>query len=250
MKKETLGSRIAWALKRMGSNPNRAAKFIGYNASYIYKVTQDQAGVTGVSLDFGIKMAKYLSVPVEWLYTGKNICEINIVKGADQRKLKDNLNYPLLRRDIPILTWEEIAQFNLKTILDSNKKDRQYIGDLTATGLNNFALIMMGNSMIDQTGTQDSFKDGDILYFDPTVRAFIGCYVLARDIVQNLAYFRRLILDCGRVFLAPHNNSYPVIPVSSNIIIQGVLVDMHRRYPQIFNPTKIAKQIKYLDDLL
>jgi SOS-response transcriptional repressor LexA len=245
----TLGERIAWGLARIGSNPHQAAPALGCTAAHIYNLKNG----TTKALEFklGIRLANYLQVCPIWLATGKQRSGISITKGAEKRDLPDNPDHPLLARSIPVIAWEEAAKIDLRLSKDiPERPDRQLIADPTNTSLHNYALVMQGDSMIGP-GEFDSFKEGDYLYFDPTIAPYIGCYVLARDKKRHEAYFRRLILDCGVPYLIPNNHPcFPAIRVTNDIHINGVLVDTHRRYEHIINPKNAQKKIKYLADIL
>jgi SOS-response transcriptional repressor LexA len=244
--KTTFAERVSWGLRRIGSNSLRAAKALGWSHSMISKIVAGE--VKNISFPRGIKLANYLHMCPVYLATGETKSRISIVKGAEQRDISDNPKFPLIMRHIPILTWQEAGNLTIRSASDiPDRSDRDYIGDLSSTGLNNFAVKMEGNSML-APGKAESFRDGEFLYFDPTQDAYIGCYVLARDKALREAYFRLLSLDCGQPCLVPHNSAFPVIKITGNIEINGVLVDAHRRFNHV--PEKAKKKVKYLAEIL
>lgn len=244
--KTTFAERVSRGLRVIGSNSLRAAKALGWSHSMISKIVAGE--VKSVSFERGVKLASYLHLCPKYLATGEKRSRISIVKGAEQRDISDNPKFPLIMRHIPILSWEEASILTIHSADDiPDRSDRDYIGDLSSTGLNNFALKMEGNSML-APGEAESFRDGEFLYFDPTQEPYVGCYVLARDKALREAYFRRLELDCGQPCLLPHNSAFPVIKITGNIEINGVLVDAHRRFNH--TPEKGKKKVKYLADIL
>lgn len=246
----TIGERFSWALMRIGSNPTRTAEAVGCSAALLTNLKNNKVKTT-INFELGIKLANYLQVTPEWLATGKTYCGINIIKGAEQRQVKENPNHPILAVSVPVISWQEASTLAIRTITDiPEKKDRRYITNAINKSLNSYAIVMQGDSMIDITNEKKSFHDGDFLYFDPGIRAYIGTYILARDVSCNNAVFRQLVYDCGKVFLKPHNQSYPVLKYNSgNIIIQGVLVESRQSYNHVYNPKEMVKRIIYLDEI-
>ena len=74
-----------------------------------------------------------------------------------------------------------------------------------------FALRIAGDSMTSTSG--DSFPHGCVVIFDPDRSPKAGDYVAAKDVVTQMATFKRLMTDSGRWFLRPLNSGYPTIEI-------------------------------------
>lgn len=86
-----------------------------------------------------------------------------------------------------------------------------------------FAVKVAGDSM------EPTFPEGTTLIVDPAARTpdlfgMLGRYVIARLPDTNEATFKRLVRDAGRYMLKAINPAYPIIFVTSECEIVGVVV--------------------------
>lgn len=247
-KLNTLASRIEFALKQKDIKPSKASLMMGWSVSTLGKIINDKSKTLRFSN--GIKLAEFLGVDPVWLATGKPSSEIVLVKNGKKRSIIDSPDSPILARYVPLLTWQE-AGAKIKSSHDiKDKKSWPMISISYNASFATFALMMDGDSMQDVTGKYLSFQTGDILFFDPEERPYLGCYVIAYKQGDKTAIFRRLDIDCGKVCLMPHKSNWPAIELKDNIKIFGVLVERSTRFDHTFNPAKMVKKVKYLDELV
>ena len=96
---------------------------------------------------------------------------------------------------------------------------------VAGTGRDNYALLVRGESMID-----DGILDGDYVIMDPRQEAHNGEMVVA--LINNQeATLKRFYRENGRVRLQPANSTVaPIFVDSGDFRIQGVVVGIWRRY--------------------
>lgn len=90
-----------------------------------------------------------------------------------------------------------------------------------------FALRVRGDSMVAADGT--GFPEGTIIIVDPAVQAKSGHYVVVRFQDSDEATFKRLVVDGPMKVLKPLNAAYPVIPVTEDARLCGVVVESNMR---------------------
>lgn len=88
-----------------------------------------------------------------------------------------------------------------------------------------FALRVRGDSMIAPDGS--GFPEGSVIVVDPSLEARNGDYVVVRFQDSDEATFKRLIVDGPNKLLKPLNPAYPMIPVTDDARLAGVVVE-HR----------------------
>lgn len=86
-----------------------------------------------------------------------------------------------------------------------------------------FSLTIKGDSMIDAY-----IQDGDIALIDPNKQALDGDIVAA--LVDNECTLKYFYKDHQGVRLVPANPEYPTIIPNSELVIQGVMIHLIRRF--------------------
>lgn len=85
-------------------------------------------------------------------------------------------------------------------------------------GPGTFALKVQGESM------EPRYHDGDIIFVDPDKSAVHGSYVIVRLENEQEATFKQLAIDGSRRYLKPLNTRYPVIEITTEAKIVGVVI--------------------------
>ena len=94
-----------------------------------------------------------------------------------------------------------------------------------------YALIVRGPSMYNPTGER-SFKDGDIIFVDPTLDAQNKDFVIARLDNESEATFKQLIVEDGQKMLMAINPDWKpkFIQINGNASILGVVIGKVERW--------------------
>jgi DNA polymerase V len=85
-----------------------------------------------------------------------------------------------------------------------------------------FVLRVLGDSMMPE------FTEGTIVVVEPTGVIEHGCYVVAQYGEEYL--LRQLIIDQGRFFLKPLNDSYPTVEAAGLQAIKGRVIQKAGKY--------------------
>ena len=85
-------------------------------------------------------------------------------------------------------------------------------------GPGTYALKVQGDSM------EPRYHDGDVIFVDPDVHAVNGSDVIVRLENEKEATFKQLAIDGSRRYLKPLNIRYPVIEITTEAKIVGVVI--------------------------
>jgi SOS-response transcriptional repressor LexA len=242
-------SKIGERVKRIRLQKNLSLRKLeelsGVPYQNLHKLEAGRQKETTCTNAFGIATA--LGVTIEWLITGQERFGISVIAGNEQKVV--TTQYPKVTCYVPVITWKEAG----KTIkcaedvkLSANRKHIPVMGE--DANLQTFALCMQGDSMSSSGPRQISFIDGDYLFFSPDKPPFPDCFVIARSKHESTAIFRQLVIDCGTPYLRPINNQYPVIKLTDEYAIFGVLIGCFRDFSTNKNTNeKLFEKAKTLE---
>ena len=121
---------------------------------------------------------------------------------------------------LPLISWVQAGEWT--EIADHQPGDYEALIPVTRRYSNRaFALRIAGDSM--QAPDGDSFPEGSIISVEPLQEARNGSYVVVRNGHSEEATFKQLIIDGSRRYLKPLNPRYPIIEITEEIIICGVV---------------------------
>jgi SOS-response transcriptional repressor LexA len=155
------------------------------------------------------KLAQILKKPKEYLLFGTPIYDLSNPL-ASQKK-------------IPVIRWQDISDWDKMHVLFSEKEPEDYVLNFGGFGEKCFALRVQGDSMKFST-SQKNFNEGDVIIVDPEKKADPGKYVVYTEKDSQNASFKQYVLDGNKEYLKPLNPQYPVMPLTENILIRGVVV--------------------------
>lgn len=124
-------------------------------------------------------------------------------------------------REVPLLNWQEVLSWMDPNLAAAKKMPSQYLGVYAQISEHSFALRVEGDSMEAPSGV--SFPNRAIIVVDPDVRATNGTYVLVQSNSSSQLVFKQLIIDGNRRYLKPLNPRYPLIEITPQAIICGVV---------------------------
>lgn len=164
-----------------------------------------------------VRLARVFEVSVEYLQYGEENGNI------DQNIGKEVL---LHKGALPILTFEDICQYDKEVLMSKvrNPDDLPLMSVFKEYQKDCFAMIVQGDSMQSPHSSGDSFLDGHELIINPHLAPRHNNFVIAKDNANKAAYFRQYSIDNGIPYLKPLNPQYPILKITNDIIIVGVLI--------------------------
>lgn len=159
------------------------------------------------------KLAFILKTEPAWLQFG-----VTSKKSKPDLKVKDSASI------VPILTLEQAGK---SAYVNSQVKEDAEKVPCFCTQPDDgrlYAVRVKGDSMIASSGYEKSFYENDILVVDPDKKLVHGCYVIASLARSKEAIFKQYVKDGDKTYLKPLNKQYPLIEVSSNLIVHGVVI--------------------------
>jgi len=143
-----------------------------------------------------LKAAKILGISPIWLQFGIGDSE-------------------LISETVPLIDWEDI----LTPIKPSKIKRR--IGTTVAVSPKSYALRIDGNSMVAQSGSEVSFREGMLIIVDPEIRPHVNSFVIASN--NKIPMLRKLIQESGKQYLQPLNRLFQQEVVNNKTKFYGVV---------------------------
>lgn len=91
-------------------------------------------------------------------------------------------------------------------------------------GPRGWAHVVEGDSMDD--GSEKAIPEGWIIFVDPDLAPKANSYVIAKDVSNQHATFKKLVYDAGRWFLKPLNKQYQAVEIDSpELRVIGVVTE-------------------------
>ena len=210
------GDRIYEARKAAGLTQQQVADAVGVTKS---SVAQWESGLTknlrGENL---VKVAKILNTSPDWLALGQptaaNISGDSLAANGSNVSPGPDLYY------LPLISWIQAGEWT--EISNHHPGDYEQLVPVTRRYSSRaFALKIVGDSM--QAPDGDSFPEGAIISVEPLQEARNGSYVVAQNGHREEATFKQLVIDGNRRYLKPLNPRYPIIEITEEITICGVV---------------------------
>lgn len=176
-------------------------------------------------------VSEVTGAPMEWLLNDDADMEITDWFRADEpAAISDQQRHynvedgPDRLYDVPLISWVQAGAW--QPVADPYqpgdfeelvKVDRRYSNMA-------FALRVNGDSM--QSPHGDSFPPGSIIIVEPDQAPRNGSYVVVRLEDEQEATFKQLVIEGSKRYLKPLNPRYPIIEVTSEATICGVVRQM------------------------
>lgn len=207
-----LPERVVEARERLKWSQAELARRAGLSQPTVWSIENDQT--QEVKLSTAQKLAVATGRPIEY-FTGE--IDRNAVPVSDVQALR-----------VPIVSWVHAGK---KTPVSDPHPPGAPEGWEEVTvrvSSGSFALKVRGDSMVAPDGS--GFPEGSIIIIDPSLEAQNGDYVVVRFDNTDEATFKRLVVDGPLKLLKPLNPTYPVIHVTDDARLAGVVVEhVHRR---------------------
>jgi SOS-response transcriptional repressor LexA len=201
-------------MKELEMTQEELAKKLGVTRS---AVTHYLAGRRMPPLRQFQKLATILKSEPAWLFGSTVQTNQSINKKESKKEKTQSLKLP-----IPILSWEQVAEYINARNLDRDEIKSwipHYFTDKTSW----YALRIKGDSMTVPLG-QKSFHSGNIIIVDPDKEAQHDDFVVATMSRAKEATFKQYVIDGGIQYLKPLNPQYPITRIEKDTHICGVVM--------------------------
>lgn len=149
---------------------------------------------------------------VEQIAATLGLAPIDIYLAGDGGNVEDG---PELTGRVPLISWVQAGAW--QDVIDNLQPGQgERIATTWPARAHTFALRVRGDSM------EPKFPDGCIIIVEPDDTAAHGNYVIVRQNGDE-ATFKQLISDGGTWLLKPLNPRYPILPMSDDSVIVGVV---------------------------
>lgn len=206
----------------------------GYDAGNLSRFERGEQGINMVKLG---ELAEALGTTTVYLHayartgkedvTGEEYTRLLGMEAAKSmtdlvRKIEDTGPARVVQR-VPLISWVQAGAW--EGIADPYEAGdaHQWVDCYMNVGDHAFALTVRGDSMTNPQGNP-TFPEGSVIIVDPAEEAISGRFVIAKTEAQEEATFKRFVRDAGSVFLEPLNPRYPVIEVTGDVVVCGVVV--------------------------
>lgn len=163
------------------------------------------------------KMAQVLKTDPAWLQFGVESESLEKKPAIKEKELVLN------RHRVPVLSWQEAAEFVYIT-KEHRKKIKQVLPYFYTDQERWYALQIKSDSMMDVSGHHRHFYEGDYIFIDPERPPDHGDYVVALLPRTTEVVFRQYVVDGGVKYLKPLNIQYPIAKVEKGTVICGTVV--------------------------
>lgn len=205
----TIGDRLKAARKKAGLSQGALAKAAGVDQATISNIERN---VTHNSPHL-VRIAKECGVGPFWLAEGRGNIEPSNV---------EQTSYSLSTNNGPVISWVLAGQWSEAMDLYAPGCAEEWEPLPASAGAHSFWLRVVGDSMTAPHGGV-SVPEGMLILVDPDYEAAPGKLVVAKLISSQEATFKKLVQDSGRLYLAPLNPVYPMIPITEDVQIIGAV---------------------------
>lgn len=140
-----------------------------------------------------------------------------------------NIELPPIQDRVPVVSW--VAAGSWTPMSDQTIEPTEWIPCPFKHGKGTFSLIVRGISMFNPLGER-SFKEGDMIFIDPTIDPENKDYIVARLESESEATFKQLIIEDGQKMLMAINPDWTprLIKINGNASIIGVVIGKIERW--------------------
>lgn len=216
-----IGKRVTTAREYAGLNKVELARATGMSKQAIGQIENGTTKEPTPSNLF--KIAKATHVNPEWIITGYG--HMNQVKehqeSYDLQLLSPNITEgPESKGQVPLISWVQAGDWCEAIDLFEVGDAERWLPCPVNHSDKTFILRVQGSSM------EPEYRDGDLIFVDPSVQAEHNSDVIVRLENANTATFKRLQIVGDKSYLSPINRDWPepVIPINEHAQICGVVI--------------------------
>lgn len=218
-----IGDRIAQRMHEMNLSEGELGRRSGVPQPTIHRIVTN--AVASPRHENVEKIAKALKISSNWLWNGgdQNSQGSNPINSPAD--IEQNIEPgPAIKGYVPLISWVQAGAWcevmDVKTLDDAEV----WLPCAASHSSQSYALRVRGLSMFNQHERR-SFRDGDIIFVDPSKDAENGSLVIAKLVDSQEATFKQLVMEGSRRFLKPLNPAWPepIIELGHDATICGVV---------------------------
>ena len=176
----------------------------------------ENGSIKELKADHLLAAAKTLNVSPDWLVTGR---------GSKHRTHDMDKGSEPTASLIPLLTWAQVRDWHETAGAPHLSGPGDRVAIVGTFGPRTFALPVCDDSM------DPVFREGDTIIVDPDREPKGGDYVIVIGKPSAETTFKQLIVQVNeQKYLKPANQRYPLVPVTPDMVIVGVVVMKMRVY--------------------
>jgi SOS-response transcriptional repressor LexA len=204
---ETLGTKLLRARKASHLSLEQLAETLGWSPSRISLYERD---IRVPRLNVLRELADALGCPFDQLIAENALLNVAHVQMTPRAK-------------VPLISWVRAGSCHPAADPYEPGDAEEWIETEIKVNKNSYALTVRGDSM------EPLFPEGCVIVVDSDKRAENGSFVIARLDDSGDVTFKQLVKDAGMMYLKPLNERYPIIPITRDATICGVIVEMIQR---------------------
>ncbi|MCF9017363.1 MULTISPECIES: helix-turn-helix domain-containing protein [Pseudomonas] len=219
-----IGQRIAERMSELNLSEGELGRRSGVSQPTVHRiVTGESASPRHGNVE---KIARALGVSAHWLWNGGEGAE---VKFSSKRKLfEDKSNVepgPDIKGAVPLISWIQAGSWCEVSEVRAAYDAESWLPCAVSHSPQTYALRVRGLSMFNPHERR-SFRDGDIIFVDPTKDYENGSLVVAKLNDSDEATFKQVVIEGRRIFLKPLNPTWPdpIIELPPDATICGVVI--------------------------
>ncbi len=216
--KTTLGQRIKARRKALGLSQDRLGELAGLDQTVISKLERGDVQETSRIAE----LASVLQCDALWLATGKEAWAKEAAGkelGGKARGANVANVVQAAAGRVPLISFVAAGSWSDAVDNYAPGDAEQWVETTVPVKRHTYALRVEGDSM------EPRFPNGAILIVEPEAEAKSGSFVIMRQNGTD-ATFKQLVHDGGRWFLKPVNPRYPIMELSEDAVLCGVVRQM------------------------
>lgn len=213
----TIGERLKWAREQRGMTQAALAKAAGVSTSTIGNL---ESGLREKPRDF-LAIAAALRVNPYWLE--RKFGQWDEIRVPAPRG--GSIEPAPARGEVPLISWVQAGAWSQIVDNFAPGDADEWLPCPVKHGPQTYAVVVRGSSMYNPTGDL-SFKDGDIIFVDPTREARHRSLVIVRLDDEAEATFKQLLVEGDERLLQALNPNWPdrIIRINGRATLCGVVI--------------------------
>lgn len=206
----TLGTRLKERLDELGMSQSTLAERAHVSQSLISNMAAGRVEETRKLAP----IAQSLGVRPDWLATGRGP---KLTLGGDDEPTKGKS----IRQWLPLISWVQAGAFCEAIDLLEPGDAEEWFPISRTLSKHSYVLQVNGDSMTSESGK--SYPAGTYIFVDPERQPENGSNIIVKDSEGHVT-FKKLSIDGSRSYLVPLNTRYPIIEMTQDMAVCGVVV--------------------------
>lgn len=211
-------ARIREAIVASNKSQATIAREIGVSQSAIAQYLSGH--VKNLKAETAARFEEATGYSATWLVTGKG-----------PKMPRGNLAPMQGIEAVPLISWVQAGNWSAVVDNFSPGDAERWLQCPARHTRSAFALRVRGDSMFNPNA-EPSFRDGDIIFVEPTLEAMHRSLVVVRLDDEDEATFKQLLIEGPKRYLQALNPNWPerIFPIDGNATLSGVVIGKFQSY--------------------